>query len=86
MEKAGNYKIRTLVILAGVFLFMLALNHWMPLHRDDYEYSLVWGTSQHIDSFGDMCQSLWNHYLTHGGRMVTVFVLDFFLWAGKGLV
>lgn len=83
MEKAGNYKIRTLVILAGVFLFMLALNHWMPLHRDDYEYSLVWGTSQHIDSFGDVCQSLWNHYLTHGGRMVTVFVLDFFLWAGK---
>lgn len=74
---------RTLLILGGVFLFMLFLNHWMPLHRDDYDYSLIWGTTQHIHSFGDVCQSLWNHYLTHGGRMVTVFVLDFFLWVGK---
>lgn len=74
---------RTLLILGGVFLFMLLLNHWMPLHRDDYDYSLIWGTTQHIASFKDVCQSLWNHYLTHGGRMVTVFALDFFLWAGK---
>lgn len=74
---------RTLLILGGVFLFMLLLNHWMPLHRDDYDYSLIWGTMQPVHSFGDVCQSLWNHYLTHGGRMVTVFMLDFFLWAGK---
>lgn len=76
-------KVLLLGILGGTFLFMLLLNHWMPLHRDDYDYSLIWGTAQHIYSFEDVCQSLWNHYVTHGGRMVTVFVLDFFLWVGK---
>lgn len=62
---------------------MLAMNHWMPIHRDDYDYSLIWGTTQHVASLDDVFQSMENHYLTHGGRMVTVFVLDFFLWLGK---
>lgn len=83
MHNANQNGIKIICILGGVFLFMLALNHWMPLHRDDYDYSLIWGTAQHIASFSDVLQSLWNHYLTHGGRMVTVFVLDLFLWLGK---
>lgn len=77
------HAVRTGFLLAGIFLFMLLLNHWMPIHRDDYDYSMIWGTAQHIQSFGDVWQSLWNHYMTHGGRMVTVFVLDLFLWLGK---
>ena len=82
MEKADHWS-RTALILAGVFLFMLLLNIFMPIHRDDYDYSMVWGTAEHISSFGDVLQSLENHYMTHGGRMVTVFFLDFFLWMGK---
>ena len=78
-----GHAVRTGFLLAGIFLFMLLLNHWMPIHRDDYDYSMIWGTAQHIQSFGDVCQSMWNHYMTHGGRMVTVFVLDLFLWLGK---
>lgn len=81
-QKSGSVS-RTIFILGGVFLFMLALNHWMPIHRDDYDYSLIWGTMQHVSSLSDVFQSMWNHYLTHGGRMVTVFVLDLFLWLGK---
>ena len=71
------------LILGAVFLFMLLLNVLMPIHRDDYDYSLVWGTMQHVGSFSDVLQSMWNHYMTHGGRMVTVFGLDLFLWLGK---
>ena len=74
---------RAWLILGAVFLFMLLLNVLMPIHRDDYDYSLIWGTMQHVDSFSDVLQSMWNHYLTHGGRMVTVFGLDLFLWLGK---
>ena len=62
---------------------MLVLNLLLPIRGDDFDYSLIWGTTQHIESFSDVCQSMWNHYLTHGGRMVTVFFLDFFLWLGK---
>lgn len=74
---------KSIAILAFIFLFMLLMNHWMPIHRDDYDYSLIWGTTQHVASFGDVLQSMWNHYLLHGGRMVTVFGLDLFLWLGK---
>lgn len=75
--------IQSIAILVAVFLFMLLMNHWMPIHRDDYDYSLIWGTTQHVASFSEVIQSMWNHYLTHGGRMVTVFGLDLFLWLGK---
>lgn len=74
---------KTILLILGIFAFMLLLNILMPLHRDDYNYSLIWSTSQHIQSFSDVCQSLVNHYLLHGGRMVTVFFLDLFLWLGK---
>lgn len=76
-------KYQSFAILAFVFLFMLLMNHWMPIHRDDYDYSLIWGTAQHVGSFSDVIHSMVNHYMLHGGRMVTVFGLDLFLWLGK---
>lgn len=76
---------RTALVLAAIFLLMYGLNHLMPLHRDDYDYSMIWLTGEHVGSFSSVMESLWRHYLFHGGRMVTVFCLDLFLWAGKGI-
>lgn len=70
-------------MLAGIFLLMLVLNYLMPLHRDDYDYSLVWMTTAHVESVQDVVDSAYRHYLLHGGRMFTVLCLNFFLWAGK---
>ena len=74
---------QTLLVLAGIFILMFLLNHWMPLHRDDYDYSMIWLTSEHVGSFADVIESAWRHYFLHGGRLVTVFWLDTFLWLGK---
>ncbi|WP_296770469.1 DUF6056 family protein [Selenomonas sp.] len=74
---------RSLLVLLSIFLVMLLLNHWMPLHRDDYDYSLIWMTSEHIASVQDTVYSAYRHYLLHGGRMFTVLCLNFFLWLGK---
>lgn len=82
-QKSNRFYGQTVLILTGVFLFMLVLNILLPIRGDDFDYSLIWGTTQHVQSFGNVCQSMWNHYMTHGGRMVTVFVLDLFLWLGK---
>ena len=79
-EKHGG---KTFLLLAGVFLFMVFLNIYAPLRGDDFLYSMVWETTKHIESWGDLWQSLVNHYTLHGGRMVTVFFLDLFLWIGK---
>lgn len=77
--------LKTLFVATGIFLLLYALNHFMPLHRDDYEYSLVWLTNRHITSFSDVIESLQRHYLLHGGRMVAFFFLDVFLLIGKDL-
>lgn len=83
LSQSQNKLGRNLLILLGIFLLMLVLNHLMPLHRDDYDYSLVWLTTEHVGSLQDVIQSAYRHYLLHGGRMFTVFCLDIFLWLGK---
>ena len=74
--------LQTVLAAAGIFLLMYALNYLMPLHRDDYDYSMIWLTGQHIASLADVMESLWRHYLLHGGRMVAFFFLDVFLLVG----
>lgn len=83
MSQSNNDLGRNLLVLLGIFLLMFVLNQWMPIHRDDYDYSLIWMTAEHVGSFQDVVQSAYRHYFLHGGRMVTVFCLDLFLWLGK---
>ena len=80
-EKRNNAK--TVLVAAAIFAFMFALNHFMPIHRDDYDYAMIWKTGVPIASLSDVLTSAVQHYLLHGGRMVTVFCLDLFLWLGK---
>lgn len=70
-------------ILLAVFIYMWLINALMPLHRDDYEYALIWNTSTHIANWADVFHSLYRHYFEHGGRMTDFFVLDSFLMLGK---
>ncbi|MBO4401534.1 MAG: hypothetical protein J5809_06780 [Selenomonadaceae bacterium] len=76
-------KFLTAAVALIIFAVMFALNDLMPLHRDDYDYSLIWGTAAHINSLSDVFESTWQHYFLHGGRLVTVFWLNLFLWLGK---
>ena len=83
LSQSKNGLFLNLLVLAAIFLVMFALNSLMPLHRDDYDYSLIWLTTEHIASFQDVITSAYRHYFLHGGRMFTVFCLDLFLWLGK---
>lgn len=73
----------TAATIIFIFAVMFALNYEMPLHRDDYDYSMIWKTGEHINSLSDVFDSTYKHYLLHGGRAVTVFCLGLFLWLGK---
>lgn len=81
-EKFFN-RLMTCAVVILIFAVMLALNHLMPLHRDDFDYSMIWKTGEHIESLPDVVQSTWRHYFLHGGRAFTVFCLNLFLWLGK---
>ena len=78
-----NNIVQTVLAAGAIFAFMLALNHFMPIHRDDYDYSMIWGTGVRVAVFSDVLTSAMQHYLLHGGRMMTVICLDLFLWLGK---
>ena len=82
MRDKRNYLLTAAAVLF-IIIVMFALNHGMPLHRDDYDYSMIWKTGVHLASLPDVFESAYRHYLLHGGRMFTVTCLNFFLWAGK---
>lgn len=83
MNKITKKDLFSWSMLGLLFMYMFALNFLMPLHRDDYWYSLIWNTPDKIVAWPDVFQSLQTHYLTHGGRMTAFFVLDSFLLLGK---
>ena len=81
-EKFLN-RMMSFAVVVFIFAVMFALNYLMPLHRDDYDYSMIWKTGEHINSFADVFDSTWRHYFLHGGRFFSVFCLNLFLWLGK---
>lgn len=83
MDENFSKKTQSVIILLIIFAVMLELNNLMPLHRDDYDYSMIWDTGEHLNSLRDVAESTYIHYFEHGGRAVTVFCLNLFLWLGK---
>lgn len=70
-------------ILILLFGYMFMLNYFMPMHRDDFEYALIWNTDIRIAGFSDVFESLYRHYMQHGGRMTDYLVNDTLAWWGK---
>lgn len=65
-----------------VFLFYL-MNYYTPLMTDDYSYSFIWGTENKLTSFSEIIPSMYAHYMTWGGRIVTQTLSQVFLLVGK---
>lgn len=83
MQEKFLNRVMTFAVMIFIFAVMFALNNLMPLHRDDYDYSMIWKTGEHISSIADVFDSTYKHYFLHGGRFFTVFCLNLFLWLGK---
>lgn len=62
---------------------ILAMNVLTPLMMDDYDYSFSWATGERIAGVGDILASQWAHYAIWGGRSVTHFLAQLFLYLGK---
>ena len=76
-------KFKGVLVLCFWFGLMYLANSWMPLYRDDYWAAVVWGTSDHFESFWDVFRSLGRYYMMHGGRLVSFFIQFAFLYFGK---
>ncbi len=69
-----------LVLLAAL---MFALNSATPLMMDDYDYSFSWSTGERLTGIADIISSQKAHYMLWGGRSVTHFLTQLFLYWGK---
>lgn len=72
-----------LLLLAFIGALMLALNAHTPLMMDDYDYSFSWSTGMPLAGIGDILASQAAHYRLWGGRSVTHFLAQLFLYWGK---
>lgn len=70
-------------LLVLIFLSLLLLNHHTQLMMDDYDYSFSWATGERLAGIGDILASQAAHYSLWGGRSVTHFLAQLFLYLGK---
>lgn len=76
-------KMKTAAVLLSVFVLMLLLNIHTPLMMDDYDYSFSWATGERLAGISDIIASQAAHYQLWGGRSVTHFLAQLFLYLGK---
>ncbi len=72
------------VFLILLCLFIGLLSYYTPYQRDDFLYAFIWHTKQRLQTFSDLLPSITNHYFLWGGRIVPVFIMQFFHILGKG--
>ncbi|MBQ4264248.1 MAG: hypothetical protein IJB85_01890 [Clostridia bacterium] len=70
-------------LAALIFMLMLAMNAYTPLTMDDYDYSFSWSTGERLSGLADIFRSQQAHYMIWGGRSVTHFLAQLFLYLGK---
>jgi len=71
------------ILLACIAVLVFALNAHTPLMMDDYDYSFSWSTGERLDGIADIIDSQAAHYRMWGGRSVTHFLAQLFLYLGK---
>lgn len=76
-------KMKAVLLLIGIFALMLLLNVHTPLMMDDYDYSFSWSTGDRLSGIADIVRSQAVHYAIWGGRSVTHFLAQLFLYWGK---
>ncbi|MBR4040405.1 MAG: hypothetical protein IKJ11_09975 [Clostridia bacterium] len=72
-----------ILLLLAIGVLMLLLNAHTPLMMDDYDYSFSWSTGERLDGIKDIFSSQAAHYHIWGGRSVTHFLAQLFLYLGK---
>ena len=82
MSRAKS-RLMTAALLAGIFALLFLLNVHTPLMMDDYDYSFSWSTGARLAGIGDILASQAAHYRLWGGRSVTHFLAQLFLYLGK---
>ena len=80
---ARRHRAVFLLLIVSIAALMLLLNIQTPLMMDDYDYSFSWSTGERLAGVEDIIRSQAAHYMAWGGRSVTHFIAQLFLYLGK---
>jgi len=79
----GRRRLVFALLLVSIAALMFALNVHTPLMMDDYDYSFSWSTGERLNGLAAIVSSQAAHYRLWGGRSVTHFLAQLFLYLGK---
>ena len=80
-----KYKMHIIIVLL-TFIMMILLNHYTPMHADDYDYSFSFATKERIRSIEDVIQSQIAHYQIQNGRMSTLGLAQVLLMCNQNII
>ena len=83
--KSNHFKFAFTFLFVGMLVFIF--NYLTPLCADDYSYMYAFGHSERerITSVFDIFPSMYAHYFSMNGRLVTHFLAQLFLLFGKSI-
>lgn len=61
-----------ILICVVAFMMMFLMNHFTPMHADDYDYSFSFYNGERIHSLKDVLYSQISHYQVQNGRIATL--------------
>lgn len=76
-KKSPQILIAVVIIL--IFIAIYLLNKLYPLQAEDWVYSFIFTSDQHVNGLSDIVKSQYEHYLFWGGRCVTHSIAQFLL-------
>ncbi|WP_208414724.1 DUF3329 domain-containing protein [Paenibacillus castaneae] len=80
-----SIKSSTILLLIGIFIYMLVINLLSPMFADDYNYSFMWDKSKRIENIVDVLRSQYIHYFEWGGRSVSHTIGQILLMTNNGV-
>lgn len=84
--KKRNSSVLTIFTCGVVFVLFLGLNHFTPMHADDYDYSFSFAGTGRISSLQDVFYSQMAHYVKQNGRISTLGLAQILLMLDQNVI
>lgn len=85
-DRIKSSRLLLFIICTFVFVSFLGLNHFTPMHADDYDYSFSFAGTGRISSLQDVFFSQMAHYVKQNGRISTLGLAQILLMLDQNVI
>lgn len=81
--KKDLFLVAALLVLVGITYFLIyQLNRFYPIFADDFPFSMVYGTTQRLESISQLITSQYLFFMDHSGRTIEHSIAQILLMLG----